>query len=62
MLLCHLLGLGLGFLDRADHVERLLGQRVVLAVDDLLKALDGVGDRHVLAGQAGELLGDEEGL
>ena len=36
---CHLLGLLDRFLDRADHVERLLRQRVVLAVDDLLEAL-----------------------
>ena len=50
------------FLDRADHVEGLLGDRVVLAVHDLLEALDRLRDRHVLAGQPGELLRDEERL
>src|SRR3954466_13540976 len=44
------------FLDRADHVERLLGQRVALAVDDHLEALDGVFERNVFARRAGEVL------
>src|SRR3977135_4190622 len=44
------------FLDRADHVERLLGQGVALAVDDHLEALDGVLERDVLAWRAGEVL------
>ena len=44
------------FVDRADHVERLLRHVVVLAVEDLLEALDRLRDRHVLARQAGELL------
>src|SRR5437588_9789639 len=48
-----------GLLDRADHVEGLLGQLVVLAVEDLREALDRVLELHVLAGRAGELLGDE---
>src|SRR5437763_1108236 len=46
-------------LDRPDHVEGLLGQVVVLAVEDLREALDLVLELHVLAGRAGELLGDE---
>src|SRR5438067_2423803 len=46
-------------LDRPDHVEGLLGQLVVLAVEDLLEALDRVLELHVLAGRAGELLGHE---
>src|SRR5687768_7387680 len=50
------------FVNRPDHVERLLRQIVVLAVDDLLEALHRVGNLHVLALEAGELLGDEEGL
>jgi hypothetical protein len=49
-------------LDRADHVEGLLGQLVVLAVEDLAEAADRVLELHVLAGRAGELLGDEERL
>src|ERR1700710_2894079 len=54
---------GLGDLvDRALHVEGALGEVVVLAVEDLAEAADGLGDRHVLAGAAGELFGDEERL
>src|SRR3712207_2445820 len=56
------LGLLAGLLDGADEVEGALGQVVVLAVDDLLEAADGLGDGHVLAGEARELLLDEEGL
>src|SRR6266550_4448691 len=48
-----------GLLDRADHVEGLLGQLVVLALEDFLEALDRVLELHVLAGRTGELLGDE---
>src|SRR3954451_10773579 len=58
----HLLCLLHGFFDRAHHVERLLREVIVLAVHNLTEAADGVGDRHVLAGEAGELLGDEERL
>ena len=50
------------FVDRARQVEVLLGNLVVLAFDDLLEAADRVGDRHVLAFEAGELLRDEERL
>ena len=45
-----------------NHVERLLRQIVVLALEDRLEAADRVGNRYVLAGAAGELLGDEHGL
>src|SRR5687767_8352842 len=55
-------GLFDGFLDGADHVERLLRELVVLALDDLLEPADGVRDRHVLPLEAGELLGHEERL
>src|SRR5262245_910027 len=48
--------------DRTHQVERLLGNAVVLAFRDLLEALDGVGNRDVLAGKAGELRRDEERL
>src|SRR5437588_11240958 len=48
--------------DCADHVEGLLGQVVVLAVNDLLEAAYGVGDLDELAFEARELLRDEEGL
>src|SRR5688572_30022092 len=57
-------GLGLleRFLDRPDHVERLLGQGVTLAIHDHLEALDGVLERHVLARGAGEVLRHGERL
>src|SRR5918995_1830441 len=67
-LLGRLLGFGLAaqlarlldcLLDRPDHVERLLGQLVVLAVEDLLEAFDRVLELHVLAGCPRELLRDE---
>src|ERR687887_396870 len=48
-----------GLLDRADHVEGLLGKVVVLALDDLLEALDRVLEFHVAALLARELLGHE---
>src|SRR3989475_7676923 len=48
--------------DVADHVERLLGQLVVLAVDDFPEALDGVRELHVAPLRAGEGLGDEHRL
>ena len=51
-----------GLVDAADHVERLLGQVVVLAGDDGLEAADRVLERHVLAGAAGEHFGDVERL
>src|SRR5688572_2722172 len=50
------------FLDRADHVERLLGQVVVLSVHDRLEAADRVLERHVLPRTAGEDFRDVEGL
>src|SRR6516164_8753746 len=37
-----------GALDRPDHVEGLLGQVVVLALDDLLEAADRVLEPDVL--------------
>ena len=56
----------LRFLDRlfdaADHVEGVFGEVVVLAVDDRLERADRVLDLHELAGDAGEDLGDVEGL
>src|SRR5262245_12928428 len=57
-----LLGLGDRLFDGADHVERLLRQVVVIAVAQALEALDGVGDRHELAGRTREHLGDVERL
>src|SRR3954471_3423052 len=51
-----------GFLDRADHVEGLLGQRVALAVDDHLEALDGVLQRNIFPRRSGEVLRHRERL
>src|ERR671937_234681 len=50
-----------GLVDRPDHVERLLRELVVLALDDLLEALDRVLEPNVFARLAGELLRDEVG-
>ena len=58
----HLLGGFENFVDRALHVEGLLRDGVVLAIDDFLEAADGIGDLDVLAGEASELLGNVEGL
>src|SRR5260221_1176911 len=58
----HLVRFGQRLFDRANHVEGLLGDGVVLAVHDLLEALDRLRDGHVLAGETCELLRDEERL
>src|SRR3989338_11532066 len=42
------------FLDRAAHVEGLLGDLVQLALDQHLEAFDGVFDFYVAALEAGE--------
>src|SRR5690554_768334 len=60
--LLHLVGFLDGLVDGADHVEGLLGQLVILAVEDALEAADGVLEGHVLAGRPGEHLGHEERL
>src|ERR1035437_2906085 len=57
-----LLGRFQHFLDGALHVEGLLGDVVVLARDDLLEAAHGVGNLHISPWDAGELLGNVEGL
>src|SRR5437764_6887968 len=46
-------------LDRPDHVERLLRELVMPAVDDFLEAADRVLELHVFARRAGELLRHE---
>src|SRR5437868_15144481 len=51
-----------GLLDCAHHVERLLRQVVVLAVEDLCEAADRVLELHELARRAGELRSSEERL
>src|SRR3954471_20092137 len=60
--LLHALRLFDGFVDGADHVERLLGHVVAFAVDDHLETTDGFLQRHVLARRAREDFGDVERL
>src|SRR5580700_10163568 len=50
------------FLDAADHVERLLGEMVVLAGNDVLEAADRILQGHDFAVLAGEHLRHVEGL
>src|ERR1700742_3198849 len=55
-------GLGARVVDRAGHLERLLGQVVALAREDLLERANRVLARAVDALDAGERLGDVERL
>src|SRR5579884_1849378 len=57
-----LFGLLKHVIDIALHIERLLGDIVVLAFHHFLETADGVRQLHVLAFNAGELLGDVERL
>src|SRR5574342_362899 len=58
----HPAGLLAGFLDAADHVERLLGHVVTAALHDLLEALDRVGELNIAPRLAGKRLGHAERL
>jgi hypothetical protein len=58
----NLLRLTFSFLDPTDHKESLLRKMVVLTFSKSLEALNRFFDRDELARDAGELLGDEEGL
>src|SRR5690242_16041478 len=58
----HLFRLRHRFFDRADHIERLLRQVIVLAVEDLFEAADRIFEFDVLAGGAGKCFGDVKGL
>src|SRR5579859_6377592 len=49
-------------LDQSSHQERLLGEPVVLALQNLAGSADRLLALDVLAGPAGELLGDEHRL
>src|ERR1700722_16319898 len=60
--LLDLLSLFEGFVDRADHVERLLRQMITLTFHDHLEAADGFLQRHVLARRAREDFRDVERL
>src|SRR5204863_1712803 len=51
-----------GAFDAADEEEGLLGQVVVLAIDDLAEAAHRLLAGNVLAGGVGEHLGDEHRL
>ena len=61
-LLLHFSALGNRVFDCADHVERLLGQVVVLAIQDLQEAFDGICTANVNARQSGKDLTYEEWL
>src|SRR5437588_608185 len=61
-LLLHRFGLRASLVDVAHHVEGLLRQIVVLALEDLLEAAHRLAPRHVLAFATGESLGNAEGL
>src|SRR5687767_2367270 len=50
------------FVDVAHEIEVLLWNLVVFAFRDFLEPANGLGNRHVLAFEAGELLRHEEGL
>src|SRR6266566_630697 len=60
--LLHLLALRPRLLDRTHHIEGLLGEVVVLALEDLGEAAHRVLDLYVLALTSGETLRDEVGL
>src|SRR3989344_4024530 len=55
-------GLLNGLFDRSDHVERLLRQFVMFALENFAEAADGVLDLHEFSLQAGELLCHEHRL
>src|SRR5688572_22353532 len=48
--------------DRADHIERLLRQIIVLAFHDFTKATNRIFELHILTFQTGELRSYEEWL
>ena len=50
------------FFDRSYQVEGLLGQIIVLAVNDFAKAADRIRQADVFSFETGELLRHEEGL
>src|SRR5207245_6856934 len=60
--LLHLLGLLASLVDGAHHVEGLLRQIVVLALEDFLESAHSLGPGHVLPLAAGESLRDAERL
>src|SRR5688572_23312087 len=60
--LAHLLRVGFDVLDLAGHEEGLLGELVVLALEDLSEAPHRLLELDVHAWPAGELLAHEEWL
>src|SRR5664280_608789 len=59
---CLRIRLDFRFADRPDHIERALRHAVELVVQDALAAIECVLQTDHLSGEAGELLGREEGL
>ena len=60
--LSDLFGFFEGFVDRADHVERLFRQMIALASHNHLEAANRFGQAHILAGGTGKHFGDVERL
>ncbi len=56
----HLLGFFESLIDGADHVERLLWQRVALPIVNHLETANGFSQRHVLTGLARKDLSNQE--
>jgi hypothetical protein len=50
------------FLNGTNHVERLLGQFVIVTIQDALKAADGFLEGNVLTGGTGEYFSNVERL
>jgi len=61
-LLSELLSLGLNILDRANHIESGLGERVMGAGKNLLEGPNGIFEGNESAFETGEDLGDLERL
>ncbi len=62
LILGELFGFGEDGVDIADKIEGLFGDIIVFAFADLAETTDGVFEFDELAGDVGELLGNEEGL
>src|SRR3546814_6022526 len=60
--LLEFLGFFEGFVDRANHVESLLGQCIAFAVDNHLEAAQGFSQRNVFAGRTRKDFGQVERL
>ena len=62
LFLGHFGALGHGFFNTADHIERLLGQVIVLAVNNTLEGADSVFQGDVLTSRTGKRFSNEKWL